>query len=349
MPKTKDKRIGKRQIFMRETGETAVTVAMTVDEAVKKVVQIKRARNLKERTIHDYIRSMGYFSKWLNENYPGLLVHEITLDILRSYVLWCANEKVYYEGHPYKSEVDKGRRGLEASSVNVQIRVIKTFFNEMYKEGIIRVNPAANLSTMRQEIDTVKPLTEEELNRFLAAPDQRYYAQFRDYVIMMLILDTGMRINEICALEKSELDLEERRIVLPAIKNKNRRSRVLPLSVQMVRLLKKLLVETEAHFDTKYVFVTNYGEPLNEKTIQKAFSKYAAKAKLSRNVSPHVLRHNFATMAASNGMSIFHLMKILGHADIKTTRRYVQVDDADLQEQHRLYSPLTRVLLRKRG
>lgn len=122
--------------------------------------------------------------------------------------------------------------------------------------------------------------------------------------------------------------------------------RVLPISTQMVRLLKKLVSESEHYFQSDYVFTTNYGEPLNEKTIQKALSKYAEKAKIGRSVSPHVLRHNFATMSANNGMSVFHLMKMLGHSDIKTTRKYVQISDSDLFEQHSMYSPLAKVFKR---
>src|SRR5690606_25907537 len=133
--------------------------------------------------------------------------------------------------------------------------------------------------------------------------------------------------NEICSLEIHEIDFARKRITLPASKNKNRRSRILPLSTETARLLRQLVKETTQYFDTNYVFTTNYGEPVNEKTIQKALSQYGEKARITKRVTPHVLRHTFATMAAHSGMSIFHLQKILGHADITTTRKYVQVSD----------------------
>lgn len=341
-----DKRTGKKQVGKRlETKEVGLP-CFTLSEAVQYVMVLKRAKNLKERTVTGYLNNMQYFIDWVLLRYGDLTISEITAPVLREYVLWCSNEKDYYGGHPFKQEYGAGRKGLSASSVNVRIRVLKTFFNELYAENIIEHNPSANLSLMRQDIDTVLPLSEEELKRLLQAPNQQYFAQFRDYVLMMLIVDTGLRINEICSLEKSEIDFINKRITLPAVKNKNRKSRVLPISTQILRLLKKLITESEEHFQTKFVFTTNYGEQLSEKTIQKAFSKYAEKARIESRVSPHVLRHNFASMAANNGMSVFHLMKILGHADIKTTRKYVQVSDEDLFEQHSLYSPLTRITKR---
>ena len=343
----RDRRIGKKTVLQRtvpEKDDVLPTPAHTMDEALEYFVQIKRAANLKDRTIQGYVQNMRYFIEWLTDRYGQMNVNDVTVDILREYIVWCATEKPYYDNHPFKT--GRGRKGLSAASVNVRIRVLKVFFNTLYKEDLINTNPAENISLMRQDIDTIEPLTDEELHRLLKAPDKRYFAQFRDYVIMTLILDTGIRLNEICSLEIHEIDFTRKRITLPASKNKNRRSRILPLSTETARLLRQLVKETAQYFDTNYVFTTNYGEPVNEKTIQKALSQYGEKAKITKRVTPHVLRHTFATMAAHNGMSIFHLQKILGHADITTTRKYVQVSDNELTEQHMQFSPIRRL---KRG
>jgi integrase/recombinase XerD len=344
---SQDKRKGRVQIRERVSVEPSVELtSYSLEEALALFINVKKAENLKERTLRDYETNMRYFFEWVTTYIGDVTVDKITLQILRDYVLWCANEKGYYEGHPFKSEMDKDRKGLSPASVNVRIRVLKAFFGTLMKEEVIAKNPAENLALMRQDIDTVQPLTEDELRKLLAAPDQRYYAQFRDYVILMLIIDTGMRINEICALEVKDVDLRSRQIILPAIKNKNRKPRMLPLSTDTARLLTQLISESKQYFDSDYVFNTNYGEPINEKTIQKSISKYASKAGITKRVSPHVLRHNFAKMAAMNGMDIFTLMRILGHSDISTTRKYVQINDDDVMEQHKLYSPIKRVLKR---
>lgn len=344
-----DKRTGRKTVNARQPIMDVGLPSYTLQEAVEFVVSIKRANNLKGRTISGYIQNMNYFIEWINERYGEITIQEVTATMLREYVLWCAEEKEYYAGHPFKSEYEKGRVGLSPASVNVRIRVLKTFFNVLHEEEVIDRNPALNVSLMRQDVDTVIPLSDDELRRFMKAPDQRQWAQWRDYVIMTLILDTGLRLGEICALEKREIDFIKKSIMLPASKNKNRKSRTLPLSTESARLLKQLITETERNFDTTYVFTTNYGEQLSEKTIQKSFDNYAEKAKLGRSVSPHVLRHNFATMAAENGMSIFHLQKLMGHADISTTRKYVQISEESLADEHKRYSPLTRLTSRKGG
>lgn len=343
-----DKRKGKKAIGTRIPVHVRdEPQECSLEEAVDFVVKVKRAKNLKKRTIEGYVTNMRYFIDWTSERYGEIQIHDVTADMLREYVLWCSEEKEYYEGHPFKADYEKGKRGLAASSVNVRIRVLRTFFNVLHQEGIIGHDPAKNVSLMRQDEDTVEPLTNEELQRLLKAPDKSQWAQWRDYIIMVLIIDSGMRLNEICALEKTEINFAKKYIVLPASKNKNRKSRVLPLSSETIRLLKQLIAESSAIFDSPYVFTTNYGEQLSEKTIQKAFTKHAEKAKIGRSVSPHVLRHNFATMSAESGMSIFHLQKILGHAEIATTRKYVQLSEESIQEQHGKHSPLSRIMRRK--
>lgn len=338
-----DKRKGKRTVTDRMPISTEELLSYSLEEAVDIVIKIKRAKNLKEKTVAGYVQNMGYFADWLAENVGEVSVNDISADHLRDYILWCSTEKVYYEGHPFKAEFARERKGLSAASVNVRIRVLRTFFATLYEEEVIARNPAKKVSLLRQDEDTVMPLTDDELRQFMKAPDQQQWAQWRDYIIMTLILDAGLRLNEICALEKDEVNFVKKHIALPASKNKNRKSRVLPLSTQTLRLLKELIRESAQHFDSTYVFTTNYGEQLSEKTVQKAFDKYAERAKIGRSVSPHVLRHNFATMAAESGMSIFHLQKIMGHADIATTRKYVQLSENSLADEHRKHSPLSRL------
>jgi integrase/recombinase XerD len=332
-----DKRKGR--VTLRERKPTLKKqAAMDLKDSIQFFLNVKQSVNLKERTISDYHINLNYFKAWMDKNHKQTNIEAITIDLLREYVVWCAYEKDYYKGHPFKCY--EGRKGMSPASVNVRIRVLRAFFTTLFDEGMLTSNPAQNLSLMKAEQDTVQPLSEDDLKKLLKAPDQRYFAQFRDYVIMMLMIDTGMRINEVCSLELKNANPSVRQIILPAIKNKNRKSRVIPLSRKTAHLLEKLIRETINNFDTKFVFVTYYGEPLNCKTIQKALKKYAHKAGIQKRVTPHVLRHCFAKLAALNGMDIFTLQKILGHADITTTRKYVQINDSDIMSQHERYSPV---------
>lgn len=340
------KRIGVRPARTDITAIETALPSVTFEQATRLFCDVKRAQNLKPKTMKGYESNIRYFHEWLEENHQELGVRDIGASTIREYMLWCANEKIQYDDHPLKGN-EENKQGLSPASVNVRLRALKVFFNTLFEEEVINKNPAANIKLMKTEEDTVQPLTEEEIRKLLDSLDTNYYHYFRDYILILLMLDTGMRLNEACSLEVKEVDLVARQIVLPASKNKNRKTRVLPLSTETNRLLLQLITENKGYFNTEYVFVTNTGDKLDEKTVQWAFTKYAKKAGIERRFSPHVLRHNFAKMCALNGMDIFTLMRIMGHADISTTRKYVQVSDEDVREKHNMYSPLQKIIKRK--
>src|SRR5699024_11273728 len=140
-------------------------------------------------------------------------------------------------------------------------------------------------------------------------------------------------INEVCALEVSEVDFKTRSILLPATKTKNRKPRLLPLSNQVVKLLMELVTENKAHFDTGYVFLSNIGTKYNPNSFRKRLNIYRDKAGLNKRVSPHLFRHMFCKNFILNGGDIFTLQRIVGHANISTTRKYIQLDNDEIRNQ----------------
>lgn len=110
-----DKRIGRKTIMERKPVEIIGLPSYTLEEAVEFVMRVKKANNLKVRTIDGYIQNMRYFIDWTNERYGEVLVTNVTAAMIRDYVIWSADEKQYYSGHPYKADFDKERRGLSQS------------------------------------------------------------------------------------------------------------------------------------------------------------------------------------------------------------------------------------------
>jgi integrase/recombinase XerD len=100
-----DKRNGRKTVMERKSTQHVRLSSYTLEEAVDFVMKVKRAKNLKERTISGYIQNMRYFIEWVTERPGDLPIHQITAAIIREYVLWCSKEKEYYGGHPYKSEL----------------------------------------------------------------------------------------------------------------------------------------------------------------------------------------------------------------------------------------------------
>lgn len=131
-----DKRTGRKTVRERFVSKGEANIpTYSLEDAFALFLNVKRACNLKSRTLRGYEENLCYFPDWIQENYKDINVNDIHLAMLRKYVLWCANERQYYSDHPYKSEWDKERQGLSPASVNVRIRVLKTPFSTLKKEG----------------------------------------------------------------------------------------------------------------------------------------------------------------------------------------------------------------------
>ncbi|GAE93808.1 phage-related integrase/recombinase [Gracilibacillus boraciitolerans JCM 21714] len=225
----------------------------------------------------------------------------------------------------------------------MKIRLLKSFFNVLHKEEIIKRNPIIGIKLLKVEEDAFKPLTDEEIKRLLNTPNIEYYAQFRDLVAMYLILDTGIRSSELFDMKISNVDFKSRCIILPGAITKNRKPRVLPLSNQVLRLVMELMQEVKANFDTEYLFVSNFGERYMPNSFRKRLHNYKNLAGIDKRLSPHSLRHQFCHDYIMNGGDVFSLQRIAGHADIQTTRKYIQFTTEDIQRKHAEFSPISRL------
>src|SRR5690606_12557298 len=160
----------------------------------------------------------------------------------------------------------------------------------------------------------------------------------RDYVMMVLIIDTGMRVGEMTGLVRGDIDLLYRQIHIRADIAKPRRSRTVPFSPTTADLLRQLFEYIGIGDDDRdeYVFLTQYGDRYFGDTFAKMLKKYAKRAKITirGRSSPHTFRHYFAVRFLKNGGDSFALMKILGHTDISMTQRYVRYIQSDIKEAH---------------
>ena len=144
----------------------------------------------------------------------------------------------------------------------------------------------------------------------------------------MIALDTGMRIGEILKMRPEMIDIESSVIRLTVDITKTATARVVPFSHHVSAIMAKCL-----HVDTKTCFVNGKNEPLRSNNISTAF-KSALPAGVAANITPHCLRHTYATRLLSNGMPLKYIQKLLGHASIKQTERYVHVDESEMVEAY---------------
>lgn len=334
---------GKKRIRLRGNGYTTRSDAVySLKQAFDMFFHAKSGEGLRQRTLDDYRRHFQYFSEWMDEYHPQVVyVGDIGTPVLRQYVYYMSHEKPLYRGHPRKSEADKSRLGLAAGAVNVRLTTLKAMFRWWTQEGIIATNPAQNLKKLRVDEDVIGAFTDEQLDLLFAQPDQRTYAGFRDFVLMRLLLETGMRIGEVLSITLEDVDFKTRLITLAGQRNKNRRTRVVPFSTEMARLVMELVADNKTYFpDTDRIFVSSYGESLTLYAVGSRIKVYGIKAGIADKVrcSPHTFRHTMAKQFLTSGGDIVALQRILGHSSMAMVRKYVQHRPEDLLEAHDRFS-----------
>lgn len=216
-------------------------------------------------------------------------------------------------------------------------------FRFFVDEELSESNPMKQVKDVNEPQEEIAVLTIDELRRLLDAPNKRSYSDFRDYVIMNLLLDTFLRISEALSLTVNDIDFLAKVITVRATVAKSRKARIVPIKTTTANLLKDLIKENE-EFETEHIFVTNYGEPMNRNHFRKRLKKHAETAGITKNVHPHLFRHTGATMFLEAGGDIRHLQMLLGHADLRMVMRYTHLSKQALINQHDKFSPLNSII-----
>ncbi|WML32542.1 tyrosine-type recombinase/integrase [Neobacillus sp. OS1-32] len=315
---------------------------LSFDQAIDVVVSGKRAEGVRDRTIKDYVKMWGYFTDWLFANYEVKTVDELEADVFRNYINFMKYDKKRYDGHKY---IDAGKQGigLADTTININLRCLRSLFNYLQREELIEVNPMEKVRLIRQDVDLTNCLTDDDVKAILKQPNLKDFVGYRDFVAINLLLDSGLRINELIELRAADIDFQSRFITLQGERNKNRKPRLVPISTHVMKLLLQLLTENKTHFKTDRVFLSCYGEPLGMNQFNKRLKYYAEKAGIKgKKVTAHVYRHTWAKNMILAGCDPFTLQKIGGWADIRTMRRYIQMDTEEMRRSHDDYSPINR-------
>jgi integrase/recombinase XerD len=286
-------------------------------------LRYKKSEGLSTRTINDYKAHFSYLTKFLG----GDLSYE---DI---------KEEIFIE---YKNNMLHDSK-YSLHTVNLRVRTLRAFLKFCFDEGYISIPIHNKIKIVRVPLDNVAPLEPEEIKLILNVIDDEWYVGFRDKVIIITLLDTMTRINELLAAKRKHVDLINGTIYLEANTVKTRQGRAVPLSLKVTKLIREYMNETK-HFQSEYLFLTSTGTPLKDNTFRKKLMEYGKLAGIEKQVSPHVLRHTGALMYVLAGGDVFSLQKILGHSDLTMTRRYVQMAASNVKDKHDLFSPLKNIL-----
>jgi integrase/recombinase XerD len=338
----KGKKAATRRTFIEEDIHASPSVKDLLD-LFDTFMRTKELEGLRERTLKDHRTTFKYFTGFLRDRYPDIkYAEEVTTDIVRDYVYYMSKEKKLWDDHTQASVRYKtDKKGLSPTTVNIRLRTLKCLFKFLNDEGHIPDNPTARVKLLKTEKDTIQAFSKQQIIDILKQPDQRTYAGFRDYVLLLLFLDTGIRLNEALGLTSKNFDYDQKIIKVPAPLAKNTKARILPLSKKTAKMIQILIKENSIFEDTEYLFLSNYGSKIDPSWIRARIKKYGQQAGITNiRVSPHIFRHTFSKFYILNGGDAFTLQRILDHSTMNTVRKYVQMNGEDIKQQHHQYSPI---------
>ncbi|GMA60379.1 tyrosine-type recombinase/integrase [Alicyclobacillus fastidiosus] len=339
MDKRRDKTVVKRErtrraLTVEQQQQIQDAVATSSEQAMQEFLTAKISERSSDRTIKDYRRHFRYLMNWLDSKHPGIKLTQITPAILREYVTWMSTEKEKYDDHPRR--IKRSIIGLSPVTVNVRIRTMKAFFNWCEREGHVAKSPAKDIKLQKTDEDHISAFQERQVRTPLSVVDRSSFAGFRDYVIMVTLLDTGLRISELFSLKVDDVDFEQLTLTVPWEKAKTWKDRTVPISKQTARLLVELVRENKDFGpQANYLFYSSYGHPMTGDTFDERRRTYGKQAGIEGvRVSAHTFRHTFALHWIKAGGDPFSLQKMLGHTDMSMVRRYVRLSDTDVKDKH---------------
>lgn len=280
---------------------------------------IQVEKGLARHTLEGYQRDLARLQTWSSSN--GKQISELTRADLRK---WIAS---------------LSREGLAPTSIARAVSATRGFFKFLMLDGHIKSHPAEDLDTPQRFSYLPKFLTEDEINRLLAAPDISTEEGIRDRAVLEIMYATGLRVSELVALKNPDVDLLAGLVVCHGKGNKERR---VPLGKSAIHWLQQYSAVKAGYGkqSAPNVFL-NRGRPFTRHLAWSMIKRYAEKAEI-KDVSPHTLRHSFATHLLQHGADSRSVQALLGHSDISTTQIYTHITDVHLRSAYDRHHPRAR-------
>ncbi len=268
---------------------------------------------------------------------------EIGTQELREFMLYLQQVRAF-EHHRYTRPQSKG---LSGHAVNTYLRAIRAFWSWLLREEIITSNPFSKVKVPKPPRKVISTFSEKQLNSIFKSINTATPAGFRDWTMILMLLDTGLRASELVGLTMNNVNLEEGMV---KVFGKGSKERVVPIGAKVQRALWKYLQRHRpqpANPLCSTLFLTAVGNPITTDRLRTIIEKYARKARIEGvRCSPHTFRHTCAISYLRNGGDVFSLQRILGHSSLEIVRIYVNLAEADIKACHRRFSPADNMDIR---
>ncbi len=278
-------------------------------------------KGLSKNTLESYGRDVRKFLTFLEEGHIET-VHEIKyeniLDFLSSFK----------------------KQGFSDTTTVRTIVSIKQFFKYLLLEKIIKEDPTSQIHTPKMKKSIPGVISLEDVEKVLASPDENTPEGLRDLAMLEVLYATGIRVSELINLKLNEVNFEMGFVI---VYGKGSKERIVPMGGQAQEKLKTYMQHSRSTLlkqkDCKELFVTRRGKGMTRQGFWKLIKNYALKANITKPISPHTLRHSFATHLLERGADLRTIQIMLGHSDISTTQIYTHVENERLKEIHKKYHP----------
>jgi len=232
------------------------------------------------------------------------------------------------------------KRNLSTRTIVRNLVVVRTFFRFLVQEGILGANPIENLESPRVEKNLPEILTLREIEQLLERPDLQTPLGKRDRAMLEMLYATGMRVSELTQLPTHQVSLEGGYVLLYG---KGSKERIVPLGSEAMKWVTLYLKESRGVLakgkESPFLFINRSGKAMSRQRFWKSLKDYARRAGLRKRVTPHLLRHSFASHLLERGADLRSVQMMLGHVDISTTQIYTHVTGERLKKIHQEYHP----------
>jgi len=282
---------------------------------------ISLEKGLSPHTREAYRLDLSDFIAWLQRRHIGTL-NEVSRRHIMDYLL------------------DGREKGRSPATLSRRLVAIRVFFRYLHQEGLLAANITDAMDSPRLWKILPETLSVAEVERLLNSPDLKKPQGVRDKAILELLYGSGLRVSELTALTLDDLHADARYL---RCTGKGRKERVVPYGVSAQDHLQRYIEEVRPHWNRdprqRHLFLSRRDLPLSRKTVWRMIKRYALKAGVDHTISPHTLRHSFASHLLANHAPLRVIQEMLGHADIATTQIYTHVDHARLKTVHQRYHP----------
>jgi len=291
---------------------------MTLHAAIEEFLIEQQVRGNTQKTLKYYRQSLMCFASFAGQ------VELESVDLVTC--------KKYY--------IHLAGKGITTTTVQTYIRALRAFLTWCFNEGYLPESIPARFKLPKAQRKTIDVLTDEEIRRLFACFDLRTMTGARNYAICALMLDSGLRLNEVVTLPIGAVHVSEGYAI---VDGKGNKQRLVPLGLQSKRALIRYMGRVPQGEQRTPLFVKDTLTPLQQSTVKQLFRKLKTRAGIPR-LRPHLLRHSFATRYLENGGDIYSLQQILGHTSLEMVKRYVHQIPQKIVVCFPQFSPLDNLM-----